>query len=348
MKLHNGLRILVVLFLIVILTVSVAGQDRGSIGRSGSAPSVLCDPDNPQLIDLAEQGQFQGYEDNGEYDGAVVGSVLFSNDIGQTFQLSVTAAQTDRIESYLDGIALCVEVLEIDDPVTTDGAIGVDQETAQFFREVILGEALGISPEEVDDIRSELTENGISTLPEFIRSVGGDLDYAYQLVDEFALDHDMFEARGMPLLDAAASFPSSASDYTSVLQFDPLAVIVEIVPIDYEREFARSRGFSAYVAFYIDPTYRFGSERYHYYRAKCTSSATAGIMATHGGASLQFWRYSPYKYIGTLYSSGGYSSTSSKTNNYVTHDLQVRREGVVGTTYAIYGGWYQGWGGYCG
>lgn len=345
--LNRNIRILLFMFVtIVFSSIVVISQDERVPSASGLLPAVRCDPDNPQLIDLAEDGEFVGYEDSNEFDGALVGRVVFRNEGGQTFQFSVTALQPDIIEAYLDGIAICAEVLEIDESQGRDQASAVDVDSLQFFKEIIFAENLGISPDEIESVRRELVENGVVTLPDLIETLGGDLGYAYQLVDEFGLDRDAFEARGMPLLIASETFPTSDGDYTDILQRDPMSVVVSIEALDYDNEF-RQRDYAAYLAFYIDPTYHFGSEYSHYYRAKCTRSAYVGVKASNGGVGTAFWRYSPYRYIDSLYSSGGYDGAYSSVSSYITHDVRVDRYGVVGTTYAIYGGWYKGWGGNC-
>ncbi|MCA9331096.1 hypothetical protein KC957_03530 [Candidatus Saccharibacteria bacterium] len=346
--LKRNVRILLVMFVtFAFSSIWVISQDERVPSSSGLLLAVRCDPDNPQLINLAEDGEFLGYEDSNEVDGALVGSVIFRNEGGQTFQFSVTALQPDIIEAYLDGIAICAEVLEIDEPQGRDQASGVNADSLQFFKEVIFSENLGIGPDEIESVRRELVESGVVTLPDMIETLGGDLDYAYQLVDEFGLDRETFEARGMPLLLASGAFPTSDGDYTDILQRDPMSVVVSIEALDYANEFSQS-DFAAYLAFYIDPTYHFGSEYSHYYRAKCTRSAYVGVKASNGGVGTAFWRYSPYGYIDSLYSSGGYDAAYSSVGSYMTHDVRVDRYGVVGTTYAIYGGWYKGWGGNCG
>lgn len=340
---HLRIRAILIVLLVCVTSLIVIAQD--DIGSSEAHPAELCDPAEPQLIDLADMAEFGDFEDSGVIDGAIVLPVRFGNERGQTFELTVTSMETDAIEAYLDGVQLCVEVLEIDIPEGRDaeGTDGVG--VLSTFRE-FLAETTGLPYNEFVTSAQMMLAAGFPTLPEALMEMGGDVDMAYQLVEEFGIDVELFEAEGMPLLGLSDFAPTEDQEYIDLLQAEPLSVVISIEALDYAEEYADS-DFEAYVAYYIDPTYTFSSESRHYYRSKCTSYAFLGLVSSNNPVGSSFWRYSPYKWLPGVASSGpwDYNTTTSRPTRAMTHDVKVYRVGGVGTRYTIYGGWYRGWGG---
>lgn len=338
-------RAISIVLLVIITSLAVAAQDEpvSEPVSSEAHPARLCDPANPQLVVLADAAEFGDLEDSPVIDGAIMLPVRFENERGQTFELNITALEMEAIESYLDGVQLCAEVLEIDMPEGRDLESSESAGMLSSFRQ-ILADSTGLPYNEFVDSARVMLAAGYPTLPEALMEMGGDLEQAYELVAEFGIDEALFEAEGMPILGLMDIIPTEDQEYLDVLQASPLSVVVTLDAPDYAEAYAGT-DFEAYLAYYIDPTYSFGYETRHYYRARCTRYAYLGLLSSNNPVGTSFWRYSPYANLHNVESAGpwDYNYTISSPNQYMTHDVQVFRVGGVGTRYTIYGGWYKSW-----
>lgn len=338
------IRIFLILILLGTMVFGAGAQDRYQ--DAPDFPARLCNPDNPQLVNLLEEGDIQDFEDSNVIDSAIMLPILIDNANGERFLIEVHAMEPGVIEEYLQDVMICVEVLDIPEPRFPELSERSNYDPVQAYTEMIANE-MGLDVRALLEMKPQYLAAGFQTVPELLDDFGVDPELAYMYAAEFGLDMELVEAPGMPLIGYGPGGPQSDSQYIQALEAEPTSVVVTIEAIDIAREYQNSE-YEAALVYFIDPTYTFGSETTHYYRAKCTRSAWTGVRANYGSVREGFWRYSPYAWLGTLYSSGAYQYASSNASKYMTHDLYVRRTGVVGTRYTIYGGWYKGWGGTCG
>jgi len=144
---------------------------------------------------------------------------------------------------------------------------------------------------------------------------------------------------------ASIELVKGESDYPDILLKDERTLIVDMEWL-YPSRASEEEWVVHYV---IDPTIDRCQSRY--YRAKCQQAAWARLRAWAGRMSVYFWRYSPYNYIGTRTADAAGESYphwmySSSYPDWLTYDLYTRGW-QNGSSYSLYGGWWEGFGGEC-
>ena len=324
----------------------------------------LCDPDNPSPDSFLPALNFPRESVPNPYlDGGSALAVDYVNEKEQAFRITVSGQTEAPIEEYLDKLRICFEAARVSAP------------PPESTREVQLGEILiraaldetGLTRKELSKLRDERDGTTLAVLIADI--VGGNVDAvlgnaierAAREVEAMIAEGDLTQEKGDELL-ASLEFVflqaleekdipflfepvEGESGYTNVLIEDERTLVVDMEWL-YPSEAPEEEWVVHYI---IDPPINRFQNRY--YQAKCQESAWARLRASAGRMSVYFWRYSPYQYIGTRtadvhgvsYPSGMYSSSSPQSRTY---DLYTR--GLEdGSSYTLYGNWWEGFGGAC-
>jgi hypothetical protein len=330
-------------------------------------PSEECDPrrdtENPEEYTPLETLDRQELGDLPVIPEVVNVALAYTNDKLQKFAIVVSGANDAVIEAYIAETGVCLEALPIAvspivqepvrlDEILVDAAVAITKQAQAALAAnrdaLVAGGNAGSLAEVLTNLGAEPGEvlgMAMDSANTALEAAVTDGRISQEMAQEGAdLLDQLLNQPGAPFLFDPADEPDSDEKWTEVIRGNPEnAVVVTFRSQDP----APSEPALEVVWFAVDPPIDEGE--YDYYRAKCSTWASARIAASAGSARLRFWRYSPYDSIGTQSDSAGAPSPgwlSDDSDKKVTWDV-----GVTGlkdkSDYSIYGGWVQGTGGFC-
>jgi hypothetical protein len=335
------------------------------LGFAQDIEMASCNSEEPVYVSLGDIGSYEELASSSIVDGTNSVTVTFENGAGQQFSLEVHAHDEATIRDFLAELNICFEAVPAPAPVadySLEEENTVVSSEAYMLNQIL--EMTGLDQAELYQLYLEQENPDISPQAFYevlVGNYGFDLESFYQNIEAnlgMASDDSYFTTEGTLIVFDPVLQPIDGGGYYQLFRDYPETILVsfawtnvdEFVSSNSEQE-SESLEEVYWVEYAIDPT--INRSVYHYYKAQCSNNSSVSIRASAGSATVSFWRYSPYAWLGSRTADiNGIVSPSalseSRTSN-ASYDSNVKGE-RDNSSYSISGRypWTQGSGGGCG